>query len=201
MHPRVLHDMTRDFRSEFRDAIRGRSRNTLKLGELAHELSLEPDSDYNQLRQLLITEDGLDAPDESTISRYRTVHRYWRIQAGIPSEELEARGVSKLYLLATHIEEHGGDPREWLEATKGLSKRELQATLKGEQPEPEGAKWNVPKEVTQAFAEEAQRFYPKVGHQSDNATPAMEYVTLLLREMSPDFHRQAWAQAHGEAEE
>jgi hypothetical protein len=191
----------RDFRSEAREVIRSRSRAGLKLGEIVWALENEADGSWSDLRQLLISEDGLDAPDESTISRYRTVHRVWRLQAGIPSEELEARGVSKLYLLAMHIEEHGGDPREWLEATKGLSKRELQATLKGEQPEPEGAKWNVPKEVTQAFAEEAQRFYPKVGHQSDNATPAMEYVTLLLREMSSDFHRQAWAEAHGEAEE
>lgn len=190
--------MTRDFRSEFREAIRGRSRNTLRLGELAHELSLEPDSDYNSLRQLLISEDGVDAPDESTISRYRTVHRVWTIEAGIPSEELEARGVSKLYLLATHIEEHGGDPREWLEATKGLSKRELQATLKGEQPESEGWPWPSDKQVKADFKAGAVRLYTVIGEpEREGLTPAVEFAGLLLRELPEATIRQLWQEAHG----
>jgi hypothetical protein len=190
--------MTRDFRSEFRDAIRGQSRNTLKLGELAHELSLEPDSDYNQLRQLLISEDGLDAPDESTVSRYRRVWKYWRVQAGIPSEELEARGVSKLYLLATHISEHGGDPREWLEATKGLSKRELEKSLKGETVESENWPWAQSKEIREEFEVGARRLYEAVAYEAHSLTPAFELAAEAFKRLPVESLRQLWAEAHGE---
>jgi hypothetical protein len=188
--------VTRDFRSEAREAIRSRSRAGLKLGEIVWALENEADGSWSDLRQLLISEDGLDAPDESTVSRYRTVHRYWRVENQVPLAELEARGVSKLYLLATHIETNGGDPREWLEATKGLSKRELQATLKGE-GESEGWPWAQSKEIREAFEAGARRLYDVNGYEGHSLTPAFELAAEAFKRLPVESLRTLWRDAHG----
>lgn len=192
--------MSRDYRSEFREAIRGRSRNTLLLGELAFSLAGTPDGSYGQLREVLIAEDGVDAPDESTISRYRRVWEYWRVAHSVPLDQLEARGVSKLYLLATHCESTGANPLELLEATKGLSKRELEASLKGEEPEGQGWPWKQERAIREAFETGARRLYAINDYAGFSLTPAFEFATVLLAELPEATLRQLWREAHGEGQ-
>src|SRR5690625_983406 len=193
--------MIEEIVSEWEDALTTGRRSNLRLGELAYELEVTGNLQYATIVDAL-QKRGTSAPDKTTVSRYKRVHFFWRVNWQYPVEELERVGISKLALLASHIEENGGDPDELLEQAKRMTRTELNATLKGEAAQPED-KWPWTQEpgVKEAFTTGAERLYRTVGYDAHSLTPAFEFAALLLQGMSEEFLREAWAQAHGEGKE
>lgn len=192
--------MPTDFVSEFKAALGGKNRSTLRLGELAYEFEQSPDSDYESLRAVLAA-DGFDAPVESTINRYKHVHAYWTVKQGIPRGELERVGMTKLYAIAAHLKKTSGDPLAWLEKAKNTSREQLEALIADQPLNERRRQITGPASVIEAFEQGTKRLYKIVNHPHESMIPALEIWAAVMLEGNPESLKRFWNTVHGESSE